>query len=946
MRCALIVAATMALSQPFVWAGDQSVFYLRAQHIEREFFAGPYWRTVAIRSTADGWTLKTRSDELEVELADGRVVKGEGWELLGKPQVRQVGETRALTVRLGAKQVDGLQATITYRLRTTQTWMYKQVRISGPAGLVVSRVDLEPMSLQPSPADHGGEGMPVLVGGRCWFGVEYPASRNSVRGGRLSLVHFPGKKLGREEVECKTAVCGVAPPGQAVQMAFEDYLDATVLPPRLFLHYNSWYDLRGRELSPANLLKVYEGFRTGLLDPYKVGLAAVVIDDGWQERKSIWRPRADLYPQGFGPLARELEARGTRLGLWMPLSGFNLDVQWGASQGYEKSSGGRWYCLAGPRFFAAMRDATARLIREGNLAYYKHDFNFLRCEAEGHGHLPTREHGREANVDRTIALLKYERQLQPQIFLNVTSGMWYSPWWLMYADSIWGAFPGDTGYSKSYPQLTRREWAMSFRDVHLYRMYRQRPNNLFPIARLMTHGITQGRYNMLGGANEPLREWSDYVMMYFGRGVQLQELYLSPERMREDMWKAVGLAVRWAGRRSQTLARTVMVGGNPTDGEAYGFIHWKGDQGVWVLRNPGLESASVPVHVSQQTGYRGGAKKLYACVTYPYLAPLPAPVIAGRQYEVDVPPRTVMVVEVRPKPWGEAPASPAVSARTGSRTTASVDAVRTTARATIRARRLGRVRLYVVLRGGAVGPCRISCGQTVAKGSASGPGWHMEMRELPEGTGQVAATIEIPSPPHKPFSRRPGSIQAWVVYEVASERAKLLDPPQDLPWAIADGWRRRSTKLVDCRLSPPQQGPTMRRDQMGMLKAVRLHLEVFGVNAGQYADKWILFNGHRLARVPFNNQASLDRWEEKVIEFKPDQLGWVREVNEVVFTNEPSDCYKVRNIALAVQLPDGTWAESNWDEEVYCSVAKWLYTEGKVFKGGKSAAIRLRMPVK
>ncbi|MCD6352408.1 MAG: hypothetical protein J7M26_09840, partial [Armatimonadetes bacterium] len=779
-----------------------------------------------------------------------------------------------------------------------------------------------------------------------WVGLEYPASRNKVAKGRVSLEHFPGRAPGREGLACKRAVMGVARPGQTIALAFEDYLNTVMLPPRVMLHYNSWYDLRGSELSPQRLLEVYAGYEKGLLEPYGLKLDSFAIDDGWQDRQSIWRPRKDLYPQGFGPLAKELEARGTRLGLWMPLSGFNLDVNWGARHGYEKSSAGRWYCLGGPRFYAAMRDATARLIREGNLSYYKHDFNMLRCSASGHQHLPDGAHGYEMNVDRTIALLQYEHQIQPGIFLNVTSGMWYSPWWLMYADSIWGAFPGDTGYDRAWPQLTRREWAMSFRDRHLYRMYCERPNNFVPISKLMTHGITQGRKNMLGGKDEPLREWADYVMMYFGRGVLLQELYLSPERMREDMWKAVGLAIRWAHKRQDVLARTWMVGGNPDEGKPFGYIHWLGDQGIWVLRNPDLREQELAVPVGQASGYRGKAQKLYGAVTYPYLAPLAKPIQPGRDYKIKLPPASVVVVEVRPRSWGEAPMPSAYRTRGSLTLHRQGDVIQARATAIVRARQFRNERLYVLLRGGLVGVAKVEAEKALATHTSSGPGWQLIALDFKPLTNRLQVTVTVPRATKRPFSSRHGELSVWLVYEVKAGRAELDNPPDDLPWALADGWRRHSLQLGHARFT--SQGPTqtIAPDQLKQIKAAKLHLEVFGVNAGGFADKWILLNGQKIARVPFNNQSRLDRWEDKVIELTPDQVKTLREDNTVVLTNEPGDCYKVRNLALAVQLADGTWVESTWDEKVYCSVRGWLYSEGKFFSGNKSPVIHLRLRLK
>jgi hypothetical protein len=940
-----VVACFLSVATGCSVGGTQTL-KIAGQWIEREFAVAPHWRTVDLRCPADGWRLRTKSDELCVELANGQRIQGGDWQLLGIPEQRERGDERFLTVRLATEKVARLQARITYRLHVDQAWAYKEVVLSGPAGVVVSRVDLEPMTVKPAPKDHEGKGMPILVGGRCWFGVEYPASENKIRAGRLALAHYPGRDLGDGELVCKTAVCGMARPGQTVALAFEDYLDATALPPRPFLHYNSWYDLRSAELTPQRLLEVYEGFEKSLLKPYDLRMDAVVIDDGWQEARSIWQPRKDLYPDGFGPLARELESRGTRLGLWMPLSGFNLDVDWGVQQGYEKSSGGRWYCLAAPRFNAAMRDATARLIREGDLSYYKHDFNFLSCQAEGHGHLATGPHGHEANVDRTIELLRYERQLQPGIFLNVTSGMWFSPWWLMDADSIWGAFPGDTGYERSWPQLTRREWEMSFRDVHLYRMYRQQLNNLFPISRLMTHGITQGRYNMLGGENEPLREWADSVMMYFGRGVQLQELYLSPERMREDMWKAVGTAIRWAQRRHKVLARTQMIGGNPAHGEPYGFIHWLGNEGIWVLRNPALDEKPLAVPIGQGSGYRGNAKQLYGAVTYPYFGPLPHALMVGKDCDIALPPASVVVVEVRPRSWGKAIIQPAAKARGHATVSKTEDTVRVGISGRVKARAVRDLRLYVLLRGGATGEVGIDCPQAVGRHVAAGPGWQLEVMDIKPSETHVQAAVVLPSKKHKPFAARRGRIEAWLMFEVQAELAKLESPPADLPWAIADGWRRRSAKIANIELRPEQRSYQIASDQLGEIKAARLHLEVFGVNAGEYADKWVILNGRKVDRVPFNDQDSLDKWEEKVIELGPEQMKNLKVDNTVVLTNETGDCYKVRNLALAVQLPDGSWVESKWDEGVYCSVAGWLYSEGEVFQGQRSREVHLRLPVR
>ena len=938
---AAVTALVLAVVPHF---GAAESIELRGAGIGRSFTYAQGFRTAAIFCPTDGWKLSVDSDELVVDLQDGRRVAGADWQLIGAPRARARGDEKALQVTLATDKAPGLRADIEYVLRAAQAWMRKRVTLSGPAGMVVTRVDLEPMTLRPKPPDLSGEGMPMLAG-RAWFGVEFPASQNSLRDGRLSLVHFPGRDLGAGPLVCKTAVCGVAPPGLRLPLAFGDYLDTVATKSRSFLHYNSWYDLRGDELTTERLLEVFEGYRRNLLAPYGLKLAAFVPDDGWQDYQSIWRPRKNILPDGWAPLARALEARGSRLGLWMPLSGFSLDTNWGARQGYEVSNLGNWYCLGAPKFRQAMKEATAALIREANIAYYKHDFNMLACSADGHGHLPTPEAGHEANVDGTLELLHYERTLQPDIFLNVTSGMWYSPWWLMEADAIWGAFPGDTGYDVSWPQLTPREWTTSFYDAHLYRMYCQRPNNFVPVSRLMTHGVTQGRYAMLGGENEPLREWSDHVIWYFARGVQMKELYIGPDRMREEMWKPVGTAIRWAERRAETLAHVVMIGGDPSAGQPYGFIHWRGDEGIWALRNPDISPAEITVAVSQATGYRGKANRLYAAVTYPYVAPLPAPVTAGRDYRLQLPPASVVIVEVRPQPWGRPPAEPTVVARAEGDLSVSSEAIRATLSADVSVQgEVRQPRLYVVLRGGAMGPSKLD-GLTVSQSrTVSGQGWQMQVFDLAHLPRQFRATLEFAKPGAEAFSVRPGTVKAWLVFEVAAQKTRLVSPPADLPWAIADGWRRTAVKLLDGKIEPSVEMLHVSDEELAAAAEAKLRVEIFGVNAGQYAEKYIYLNGTKLGQVPFNNQSFLDQWEERVIDLPPEHVKALRRDNVLVFTNETGDCYKVRALALAVRLPDGRWVQSEEDANVYCSVGEWLWTEGTVFEGGRSPEIHLRFP--
>jgi len=126
-------------------------------------------------------TAKVESDELSITLQDGRTISGAEWHIVGDPKQTNAGGERTLTVRLTSDKAPGLVATVTYRVQADEAWMRKDVVLTGPADLVVTQVDLEPMTVRPVPADHGGEGMPLLIDGHTWLASSTRRARTRSR---------------------------------------------------------------------------------------------------------------------------------------------------------------------------------------------------------------------------------------------------------------------------------------------------------------------------------------------------------------------------------------------------------------------------------------------------------------------------------------------------------------------------------------------------------------------------------------------------------------------------------------------------------------------------------------------------------------------------------------------------------------------------------------------
>ena len=171
---------------------------------------------------------------------------------------------------------------------------------------------------------------------------------------------------------------GVAPAGQ-MRRAFLYYLERERAHPyRPFLHYNSWYDIawdpfalnedelpRGHPRSSASA----SSSRTASSwTPWCSTTAGTI-------RRRCGSSTAG-FPQGFTPLAELCRKYDTRLGVWLsPFGGYGEPqeqrLKFGREQGYEINATG--FSLAGPKYYAAFKQACVDMIRKYGVNHFKFD---------------------------------------------------------------------------------------------------------------------------------------------------------------------------------------------------------------------------------------------------------------------------------------------------------------------------------------------------------------------------------------------------------------------------------------------------------------------------------------------------------------------------------------------------------------------------------------------
>jgi hypothetical protein len=484
----------------------------------------------------------------------------------------------------------------------------------------------------------GGFGQPVGIrypGTGSFFGIEYPAAVNSgsvVPGGdmRIDCSQDFGEKVGKDPVETDWMVEALVPSIHVKDWFFQYLDDIRVAPARPYTLYNSWYDLRspeypkidpGHVMNQKNVLNIIRLFKKNMVDRHKIKLDAFVLDDGWDVYESDWVLRKETFPKGLKPISDTLKQMGTCLGAWFgPTGGYSFRmkrINWMRDHGYETVGKGRDYemlCLGGTKYSRLFQKRVLDFTTLEGVSYFKWDGIQFSCSEPGHGH-PVGIYSRKAILESLASICSAVRKQNPRAYLNITSGTWLSPWWTRYANQVWMQGE-DYGYA-DVPSISQRDAAMTYKDFVLYDDLVKK-DLWFPVSNLMTHGIIKGKLESLGGQDDPLDKFTNDVVFYLTRGISMYELYVSPDLLSDPEWDAIGNSVNWAKDRYDILSNTYMTGGDPTQREAYGYVHFKGNHGIVAIRNPYITPTAIKVLLSEEFGLDPRSSNLVIEKVYPY----------------------------------------------------------------------------------------------------------------------------------------------------------------------------------------------------------------------------------------------------------------------------------------------------------------------------------------
>jgi hypothetical protein len=419
------------------------------------------------------------------------------------------------------------------------------------------------------------KGSPVTAG--TWFlGFEHPLSDCRTRDGRASCWLSRELPLQTGQSVTYSAVIGAAHPGQ-MRRDFLNYVELERAHPyRTFLHYNSWYDLGYFDrYNEQGALAVVNAFGEQLTKQRGVKLDSFLFDDGWDDPSTLWHFNPG-FPDGLTKVSAAAASFGAAPGIWLsPWGGYDKPKEQrlanARAQGFETNEGG--FALSGPKYYRYFRDACLDMIE-------KYGVNQFKFDGTGNANEVIKGSEFDSDFDAMIHLIGELRAKKPDLYVNLTTGTYPSPFWLMYADSIWR---GGDDHSFAGVGTNRQRW-ITYRDSQTYRWVVEE-GPLFPVNSLMLHGMIYARHAERLG-NDPGHDFADEVHDYFGTGTQLQEMYITPSLLSANDWDVLAEAAKWSRANAATLKDTHWIGGDPARLEVYGWAAWSPQKAIITLRNP------------------------------------------------------------------------------------------------------------------------------------------------------------------------------------------------------------------------------------------------------------------------------------------------------------------------------------------------------------------------
>ncbi len=486
-----------------------------------------------------------------------------------------------------------------------------------------------PALLEESIEDLAGKqrGFPAYAEWQFFVGLAHPAGFATRQGSTLSLRQLPGLKLGAgESFECMEAVYGISRENQA-RHAFRDHVQSRMRrvlrghdrPLAILEEFGA--KPRGEFWGPGqfgdfwqteafvleHIAKVAEGQRNSGLhwDYYSL--------EFWHDSKGdLKTPSKERFPNGFSKILPELKKLGTPLGLWIDSGNWgdwtiseNPAVEFALTPARNSGSRKVGLCRATEPANKFYIEGYAHQLRENGVRLVKFDNVQLTCSVSTHDHLPG-DYSTETIENALIEFYKGLDRECPEVFIML---YWYyrSPWWLLYADTIFDTGMHMEGASFSpIPTLRARESVTRRLDQGRWML------KDWPALGWDTLGVWLSDWDWNSHVGK--EAWQKHMVMDISRGHLLAQLwsdesYLSPDE-RVEMADFIALLKA----QPNCFRNTRFILGNPWKNEPYGYSCTDGNRAFLAINNGVWHDSTLTLELNSAWGLPDGKRwDVYRC---------------------------------------------------------------------------------------------------------------------------------------------------------------------------------------------------------------------------------------------------------------------------------------------------------------------------------------------
>lgn len=544
-------------------------------------------RTTLLVNRRTGQTMAIEGDDFALEFADGSTLKSDEFELEKAAEEATATGGKKLVLHLSRGD---FRLRLVSQMRPGEWWTTRHLEISGGSGnLLAVRFARWRCSEARGPSGPGkvvetlgfpsGRGQPVYASD-LFFAIAHPGAENFATKEGLACRLPAYDQLGAgKTVRTRDFIVGAGEAGSA-RRAFLGYIDAIrPVPAHMMILVNDWY---WKDKSrPLEALKALVRVK----QESGIPVDSFTLDDGWDfdwdTSSGLWgRLNRRRFPDGWEALKAAGRSANIGVSLWFgPIGGYGdrkKRIEFGRAAGFEIN--GEKLCMAGNRYRRHVIEAFSQWAAHA-MDYIKVDGFWPDCQQKDHGH-PVGPGGVIAQMDALMEIFAAWRKARSNLVIGYTSGSNPSPFWLQHADFVWRGGADDSHAGVGEPFDRHNTYLDSC--LHLHR------STEMPMSAFVTFDIVQGRTT--GSSKEGFERG---VWWLAARTSLHHDWYVQASDLTGEEWKLLARAALWAKGHEKLFRWSRMIGGDPRQGEIYGFSAFDAGSGTLALRNPSDEPRSL-----------------------------------------------------------------------------------------------------------------------------------------------------------------------------------------------------------------------------------------------------------------------------------------------------------------------------------------------------------------